>query len=103
MSASIPFNTMKRPVVVVALVVCVLVSGCAHRQDLLRPGEDPEELVTSIALRGQGQGPPQQVASEVPDSSMIGDCLKVAVKACACCLGLSLWIVYCLAQSNPRF
>src|SRR5947209_14492460 len=78
---------VSRPAVVAALVASLCVPGC-HSQPMLPAGEDREELVATIARRGQGD------ATGEPDPSALGyafapdRCLESCGSAVLVCAGL---------------
>jgi hypothetical protein len=81
---------MKRPLVVAVLTATLFINACAPHQDVLPPGEDPNQLVEAIVKRGQGEGPPAEPAP--PGSPVLGNCLETGVKVCATCLAVSLFL-----------
>jgi hypothetical protein len=90
--------SMQRPVLVAILVVSLLVSGCITQKPML-PAGDPQELVTTIAKRGQGQGEQEPVQPDPwPESSVLGDCIRVGAIAALVCIALPVIVVFAAAN-----
>jgi hypothetical protein len=86
---------MKRPTLVAVLVACLLVSGCATHQPLLPPGQDPDELVATIARRGQGPDPRElPTPQNDPEPSRLRDYLQTAGMVIGVCVALPFIVIF---------
>jgi hypothetical protein len=90
---------MMRPLLVAVLSMALLACGCASRPALLPPGEDPNQLVESIAQKGRGEAP---VEPDPTGSFLLADCLKTGAKVSETCLLVCGVLVFLAAQIAAR-
>jgi hypothetical protein len=96
---------MKCPTLVGVLTATLLLSGCAHQQDVVPPGEDRDAYVATIITQIE-TGKPSTEAAPPPepehDWSFIVTCLQATAVAGLVIVALVAYGLYSIGQSRGQ-